>query len=107
MDSTSVYKKLLCGDLKIKSVTAKSHVWDTFGIVSDNKGVECDFAACKRCNHVLSYKKNITGTSSMKKHKCSLLAGGQQVLTSATVKHLPPVVKKTPTIHLIAKTMII
>ena len=94
MDSTTVHKKLLRKELKIKTVSAKSEVWKTFGIVSDLNGVECNFVACKHCSRVLIYKKNVTGTSSMKKHTCNLL--GQPVLTSPAIKVFAQSTTATP-----------
>ena len=91
MDTATVHRKLLSGELRIKPVTKKSEVWGRFGMVSDLKGVEQDFVACKTCSCVLSYKKNTSGTSSMKKHKCGVLGKGQPTLIGAAVKHQRPV----------------
>ena len=79
-------------DFKINNVSKskKSPVWSTFGIVSDSNGVEQEFVACKSCNHVLQYKKNTSGTSTMRNHKCTILAKGQPMLLTAAVKHQPP-----------------
>ena len=86
MDTSQVYKKLLSGDLKVKSVQGKSKVWEQFGLVHCGDK-EMEFVACTKCNHVLVFKKGKTGTSTMQKHKCSL-PNNQPVLTSA-VQHLP------------------
>ena len=91
MDTTRVQKKLLLGEFKIKPVTKKSAVWQVFGIVSDLNGVEQEFVACKTCSCVLVYKKNTSGTSTMTKHKCSVLGQGQPTLLGAAVKHQRPV----------------
>lgn len=96
MDTAVVHKKLLLGEFKIKPQNKKSVVWDTFGIVSDLSGVEQDFVACISCSHVLQYKKNSTGTSSMKKHRCGVLAKGQPTLLGAAISHQPPVPSPQP-----------
>ena len=96
MDSTRAYKRLVSGELKIKTVSLKSEVWETFGKLSDNEGKELDFVACKKCCHVLCYKKGSSGTSTMKKHKCSLLGKGQPLLT-APVTRMPLTATKLPT----------
>ena len=89
MDCKTAHKNILLGELEIKSMSnLKSDVWNTFGIVSDSQGNEFPFAACKTCNTVLAYKKGKTGTSTMKKHKCSLPTN-QPLLTKTAVRMLP------------------
>ncbi len=47
----------------------KSGVWETFGIVYDRNNVKLDYAACKSCNKVYTFKTS-TGTTTISKHKC-------------------------------------
>ena len=82
-------KKLMNGELMVKSVDKKSDAWANFGVVSDVNGNEIDFVSCKKCNHVMSHKKS-SGTSGMKRHACSILARGQPVLTGAAARIFPP-----------------
>ncbi|KAL2651486.1 hypothetical protein R1flu_019614 [Riccia fluitans] len=51
----------------------KSGVWDTFGIVYNLSNVKLDYAACKSCNKVYTFKTS-TGTAMISKHKCRVLA---------------------------------
>lgn len=84
-----VQRKLLYGDYKIRQVTAgKSEVWKTFGIVVDNNDTDLNFAACRNCNHVLSFNGRQTGTSSLTRHKCKI-SGGQSQTLSSFVKKVP------------------
>jgi len=47
----------------------KSGVWEAFGIVYDRSNVKLDYAACKSCNKVYTFKTS-TGTATISKHKC-------------------------------------
>jgi len=47
----------------------KSGVWQAFGIVYDRSNVKLDYATCKSCNKVYTFKTN-TGTATISKHKC-------------------------------------
>jgi len=51
----------------------KSGVWEAFGIVYDCSNVKLDYAACKSCNKVYTFKTTI-GTAMISKHKCPVLA---------------------------------
>jgi len=51
----------------------KLGVWEAFGIVYDRNNVTLDYAACKSCNKVYTFKTN-TGTATISKHKCHVLA---------------------------------
>lgn len=90
MDVSHVKKKLLSGELKLKSVNAKSAVWSTFGVVTDSNDKESAFVACKKCNHVLAYNKNC-GTSTMRRHKCAVISSDkQQPILNVNPIKLPP-----------------
>ena len=86
MDTLKVRQRLLSGDLNLRKNEGKSDVWTKFGIVIDSDAKDLEFAGCKLCNHVVTYKGRSSGTTTMKKHQCK--TQGQTVLTSA-VKHLP------------------
>jgi hypothetical protein len=47
----------------------KSGVWEAFGIVYDRSNVKLDYAACKSCNKVYTFKTS-TGMATISKHKC-------------------------------------
>jgi len=47
----------------------KSGVWEAFGIVYDRSNVKLDYATCKPCNKVSTFKTS-TGTATISKHKC-------------------------------------
>ncbi len=47
----------------------KSGVWQVFGIVYDRSNVKLDYATCKSCNKVYTFKTN-TDTATISKHKC-------------------------------------
>ncbi len=51
----------------------KSGVWEAFGIVYDCSNVKLDYAACKSCNKVYTFKTS-TGTAMISKHKCPIPA---------------------------------
>jgi hypothetical protein len=51
----------------------KSGVWEAFGIVYDRSNVKLDYVACKSCNKVYTFKTS-TGTATISKHKCPVLA---------------------------------
>ena len=97
MDSATVSKKLKSGDFKVKKSGGVSKVWETFGIVVNSEGAEVDHVACKKCDHVLVYKKGKTGTSTMAKHKCGIIARGQPVLLPVAAKVMPSPQPTTPT----------
>ena len=71
MDTSTVLKKIKSKEYSIKSVKLRSKVWDTFGSVCDSAGKELEFVACHKCQHVLSYRKGKTGTSTMANHRCN------------------------------------
>jgi len=47
----------------------KSGVWEAFGIIYDRNNVKLDYATCKSCNKVYTFKTS-TGTATISKHKC-------------------------------------
>jgi len=51
----------------------KSGVWEVFGIVYDRSNVKLDYAACKSCNKVYTFKTS-TNTTTISKHKCPVPA---------------------------------
>jgi hypothetical protein len=51
----------------------KSGVWEAFDIVYDRSNVKLDYAACKSCNKVYTFKTS-TGTATISKHKCHVPA---------------------------------
>ncbi len=51
----------------------KSGVWEAFGIVYDRNNVKLDYATCKSCNKVYTFKTS-TGTVTISKHKCPVPA---------------------------------
>jgi len=51
----------------------KLGVWEAFDIVYDRSNIKLDYAACKSCNKVYTFKTN-TGTATILKHKCPVLA---------------------------------
>jgi hypothetical protein len=51
----------------------KSGVWEAFGIVYDRNNVKLDYAACKSCNKVYTFKTS-TGMATISKHKCHVPA---------------------------------
>jgi hypothetical protein len=63
---------LVSWKLKVFQMRRGTSLWAMFGIIADNNGNECDYVACIKCNHVLSYKKGKSGTSNMQTHKCSV-----------------------------------
>jgi len=50
----------------------KSSVWEAFGIVYDRSNVKLDYATCKSCNKVYTFKTT-TGMATISKHKCPVL----------------------------------
>jgi len=51
----------------------KSGVWEAFGIIYDRNNVKLNYAACKSCNKVYTFKTS-TGTTTISKHKCPIPA---------------------------------
>jgi hypothetical protein len=51
----------------------KSGVWEAFGIIYDHSNIKLDYAACKSCNKVYTFKTS-TGTTTISKHKCPIPA---------------------------------
>jgi len=51
----------------------KSGVWDAFGIVYDRNSIKLDYATCKSCKKVYTFKTS-TDTVTISKHKCPVPA---------------------------------
>jgi hypothetical protein len=65
----------------------KSGVWEAFGIVYDRGNVKLDYAACKSCNKVYTFKTT-TGTATISKHKCRVLASEVAAVKVFFKKHI-------------------
>jgi len=65
----------------------KSGVWEVFGIVYNRSNVKLDYAACKSCNKVYTFKTSI-GTATISKHKCPDLASEVAAAKVLFKKHI-------------------
>ena len=75
---SGITSKLSSGSYRIRSVSSgKSEVWKIFGLVVDENGDDLDYAACKFCHYAISYRGRVTGTTTLKKHKCKSPTGNQ------------------------------
>lgn len=63
---------------KVGKATAK--IWNTFAVIVAADGRKTDFAACKACLTVYTFKQN-TGTSSLKRHVCTQETESQKEAT--------------------------
>jgi len=65
----------------------KSGVWEAFGIVYNCSNVKLDYVACKSYNKVYTFKTN-TGTTTISKHKCPVLAFEVAIAKVLFKKHI-------------------
>jgi hypothetical protein len=65
----------------------KSGVWEAFGIIYDRSNVKLDYAACKSYNKVYTFKTS-TGTTTISKHKCPVLASEVDAAKVLFKKHI-------------------
>ncbi len=65
----------------------KLGVWEAFGIVYARNNVKLDYAACKSCNKVYTFKTS-TGTATISKHKCLVPASGVATAKVFLKKHI-------------------
>ncbi len=71
----------------------KSGVWEAFGIVYDRNNVKLDYAASKSYNKVYTFKTG-TGTTTISKHKCPVLASEVATAKVFFKKHIVTKQKK-------------
>ena len=66
--------------LRLKSTApgSKSAVWKNFSLVEDEHGKDLPFAACKHCHVAFSFTGRQSGTSTLRRHKCSKLRDASQ-----------------------------
>ena len=62
--------KLKNGELLCQEKSGKSEVWLNFDEIINKDDQPVGFVMCKNCSHVFKYDYK-TGTSSLKRHKCS------------------------------------
>jgi hypothetical protein len=65
----------------------KSGVWEAFGIVYNRNNIKLDYAPCKSCNKVYTFKTT-TGTATISKHKCHVFASKVAVTKVFFKKHI-------------------
>lgn len=95
LTTEQVASSLRKGELKCQEKKGSSEVWKDFNEVIDMQEKPIGFAICKTCEHVFKYNYK-TGTSTLKRHKCS--DEKQPKITSfLSKKSIPTVVKDITT----------
>ncbi|KAG9277849.1 zinc finger BED domain-containing protein 1-like [Astyanax mexicanus] len=70
----------------IKPTAGKSDVWQSFSIVINGDRNRLPFACCDKCNKVFVYSSHKSGTSGLKRHRCTALKGQTKLSFTSTTK---------------------
>lgn len=85
--------KIKSGDLLCQEKTGKSDVWLNFDEVVDKEEQPIGFCICKNCSQVFKYDYK-TGTSSLKRHKCSSNEKQPKITSFWEKKEIPTAAKE-------------
>ena len=89
--------KLKNGELLCQEKSGKSEVWINFDEIVNKEEQPIGFVICKNCSHIFKYDYK-TGTSSLKRHKCSSADERQPKITSYWGRKEAPLTVKAVTI---------
>lgn len=81
------------GELKTQEKkSGKSDVWTNFNEIVDSQEQYIGFVICKNCEHIFKHDYK-TGTSTLKRHKCSSIDKQQKITSYLSGKNTPKVAK--------------
>ena len=93
-DQITLNNEFLC-----QEKSGKSEVWSNFSEIINKEKQSIGYVICKNCQQIFKYDATKTGTSHLKRHKCSV---NQKKITSyISMKTVPTVIKNSVTKKLV------